>query len=100
MLYRRISAGCIRPLRPLFSCLALCAAIFQGSIQAAPINLIDGNSAVTIDPTTSTGLYNWAVDGQTQANRQWFWFRVGGAGGEAAINTISAPVVSQPDASK
>jgi hypothetical protein len=95
MWQRSISAGRIQYI-PL-TCLA--AALLGASStesKAAPVfNLTDGNSSVTIDAGSTAGLNSWLVDGQNQAQQQWFWYRIGSSGGEAGINTISSPVSSQ-----
>lgn len=62
--------------------------------------LNDGNSSANIDPTSAQpdflrGMNNWTVDGTNHLFQQWFWYRVGNTA-EATIDTISAPVVSQP----
>jgi hypothetical protein len=64
---------------------------------ASTYSLVDGNSSVSIDPGSQTGMNGWTVDGNNQLNQQWFWYRVG-SGTAASIDTISAPVVSQPNA--
>jgi hypothetical protein len=69
---------------------------FQASGQT--INLTDANSVVQVSTSSSAGMFNWLVDGVDPLVQQWFWFRVGGAGGEAPINTISAPTITTPDA--
>jgi len=61
--------------------------------NAAPITVTDGNSTVVIDPTSSSGMFTWSVDGVDQMFQQWFWYRIGNTGPEQAINTLSAPVV-------
>jgi len=66
-------------------------------VKADLIALEDGNSAVGIDPGTSAGMYSWAVDGTSQLYQQWFWYRVGDAGGQSAINTLSTPTVTLSD---
>jgi len=68
-----------------------------GSAQI--LNLASGNSSVSINAASSTGMYSWMVDGQNQLNQQWFWYRIGSSGPEAALNTVSAPVINQLSAS-
>jgi hypothetical protein len=43
-------------------------------------------------------MFNWLVDGTDHLSVQWFWYRIGGAGGESGINTISAPGIVTPNA--
>jgi hypothetical protein len=56
--------------------------------QAQVFTLEDGNSRAQINAGSSAGMFEWLVDGQNQLKQQWFWYRVGGAGGESAINTL------------
>lgn len=74
-----------------------CAVNF--STNAADVVLTSGNSSAIVSPTSSAGMYNWTVDNLNQLNRQWFWYRLGGVGPEATIDTIGAPVVAHPSAS-
>jgi hypothetical protein len=67
--------------------------IFSSSLSAAPVNLVNGNSSVTINPTSDTLMTGWTVDGLTQLAQQGFWWRVGSTGGESSISTL--PVVNQ-----
>jgi hypothetical protein len=72
--------------------------VFQmivGTAGAAPLyTLSSGNSSVSIDVGSQTGMYNWTVDGQNQLNQQWFWYRTGNSGPAASIDTISSPTAS------
>src|SRR6266446_128875 len=79
--------------------LALQALVFQSQGQ---ITLSDGNSVAHLDPGSQAGMYYWAVQNtpdtyQNQLNKQWFWYRVGNTA-EASIDTIGAPLISQPTA--
>jgi hypothetical protein len=67
--------------------------------RAQILNLTSGNSSVSINTASSAGMYSWMVDGQNQLNQQWFWYRIGSSGSEAALNTVSAPVINQLSAS-
>jgi hypothetical protein len=62
--------------------------------NAANILLTDGNSAVTIDPTSSAGVENWSINGQNQLHQEWFWIRTGNTGGQSSIDTLSAPSIT------
>jgi hypothetical protein len=76
----------------------LALGVFSLTVKASAVNVLtDGNSVVTIDPASQAGLFSWVVDGQQQSFQQWFWYRIGGIGGESSIDTISAPVVTTPD---
>jgi PEP-CTERM motif len=68
------------------------------SVHGQIINLADQNSFAQVNVGGSAGMFNWIVDGVDQLNQQWFWFRVGNVGPEQSINTISAPVISTPNA--
>src|SRR5882762_3414422 len=65
--------------------------------QAQIITLTDQNSVAQVNTASSAGMFNWFVDGQNQLAQQWFWYRVG-LTAEHAINTISAPSITTPDA--
>ncbi len=59
------------------------------------LNLSDGNSTVTIDPTGSDGVNYWSVNGVNQLVQQWFWYRIGGGPGAASsIDTLGTPTLS------
>ena len=76
------------------SVLALAAFAAPGLASAADIVLSDGVGQATIDPSSSAGMKSWTINGIEQLAQQWFWYRIGSAGGEAAVNTISAPVLT------
>ena len=75
---------------------ALAAQVMSSSAQI--LTLADQNSVAQVSVNTQAGMLNWTVDGVNQLAQQWFWYRVGAAGPEQAINAISAAVTSQPDA--
>lgn len=54
------------------------------------LTLTDQNSVVNIDPNSSSGVMDWFVDGVDILYQQWFWYRVGAAGGESSVDTLSA----------
>jgi hypothetical protein len=61
----------------------------------ADITVSNGNSAFTVSPNSSSGMYNWTVDGVNQMFQQWFWVRVGATGGEHDLSFLdAAPVVA------
>jgi hypothetical protein len=76
--------------------LAACALLGWATTAQAVITLTDGNSSATIDPSSQSGMNNWTVDGTNQLYQQWFWYRVGPAGGQSSIDTLGAPTVVQP----
>ncbi len=74
--------------------LGTCAA---GRAAASLITLSDRNSTLKVDTGSSAGVYEWQVDGVNQVAQQWFWYRVGSAGGEYAINTLVQKAVKASD---
>lgn len=72
-------------------------AVFSLPGQAQIVVLNHNNSSASIDTGSSAGMSNWLVDGQNVLAQQWFWYRVG-LNAEAPINTLSAPVITTPDA--
>ena len=74
-------------------CLAISLTMLVNRASAVS-TLTDGNTSASIDTSTQAGMFNWIVDGQDILAQQWFWYRVGSAGPESSINTISAPVNS------
>lgn len=72
----------------------LAVSVLQGAAQI--VTLTDNNSVARINTSSSAGMFDWIVDGSDQLAQQWFWFRVGAVGGEAPINSISAPANVTP----
>ncbi len=70
---------------------AILAAIMSVNVASADITLTSGNSSTTIQTSSSAGQSSWTIDGVNQVFQQWFWFRTSPTGGQAAINTLSAP---------
>ena len=66
--------------------------------QAQIQNLSDNNSQALINPNSQAGMFSWTVDGQQQLFQQWFWYRIGPNNPESSIDTISAPLITRPDA--
>ena len=44
--------------------------------------------AVIDDTTPNIGLYSWVTDATERGFQQWFWYRVGTTGPEAALDTL------------
>lgn len=88
----------VRLYQAALSAFLLCGFVVQS--QATLYTLSQNDSTVLIDPNSQAGLYNWSVGGVNQLNQQWFWYRVGSAGPEASIDTISAVAATQPVANK
>jgi hypothetical protein len=51
--------------------------------------LSDLNSTASIDLSSQAGMYNWTVDGKNYLAQQWFWYRVGTAGLQLSIDTLT-----------
>ena len=84
---------------PIWFVIVIVALFFQLPRAAAQTyTLTDGNSSVSIAPGSQAGVDNWTVEGQNQLNMGWFWYRIGNSSTAASINTIGAPMVSQPAA--
>jgi len=71
---------------------------FAMSANAQVVVLSHNNSSAAIDTGSSAGMFNWFVEGTDHLTQQWFWYRVGGGGGESPINAIGAPAFVMPDA--
>ena len=61
--------------------------VFQSEAQI--YTLSQNGSTAQIDAGSQAGLFNWSVGGVGQVAQQWFWYRVGSAGPESSIDTIS-----------
>jgi len=70
--------------------LAVVAAVAFGTVraEAANVGVSDGNSSMTLDNGSSSGMHTWIVDGVDHLFQQWFWFRVGDQGGESSIDDL------------
>lgn len=76
------------------SALLLGTAGVSSDAMATLYTLTDANSTANINDGSSSGMYNWVVDGTDHLYQQWFWYRVGTGGPEAAINTLGAPTAT------
>lgn len=54
---------------------ALVLGLRAGTAQAHDLTAIDGNSSITIDSHSQSGLDTWSVDGTDHMFQQWFWGR-------------------------
>lgn len=64
---------------------------------AADITLQDRNSTVVIDPTSSAGMKQWALDGRNFSAQQWFWLRMDSEASEKSLDQLApvgTPIVS------
>ena len=69
--------------RALLLAAALVSFLAHDSALAwSPYTLTNGNSRVTVNPDSPSGMSDWTVDGQTQLYNQSFWYRKGSTGGE------------------
>ena len=66
-----------------------CLAMFVCSAEAAIFTIADNNSTATVDATSGRGMSDWDVEGSHHMEQQWFWYRIGSAGPEANISTLS-----------
>ena len=80
--------------------LVLCIMVSTG--EAVNKTLRDTNINIDtfakVDNATSsyTGLNSYTVDGIERAWQQWFWYRVGPAGGETSLDKLTKTTPSQP----
>ncbi len=76
--------------RIVFTALAMSLALIAASAMAGTINLLDQNSAISINTTSGTaaGMTNWTVSSQNIASRQWFWYSID-SGTQAPIDTLT-----------
>ena len=67
----------------------LTSLLLVSAAQATIVTLTDGNSAASVDLSSQAGMYSWTINGQSQLNQQWFWYRLDGdATGQHSIDTI------------
>ena len=67
----------------------------DAAARAGTIALTDGNSVVTLDPSSPAGVSGWTVDGVNQLFQQWFWYRLGSSGPQFSIDTLGLSSSSQ-----
>ena len=75
--------------------LFLAGFVCAASVHASVITLSNQNSTAQIDPSSQAGMYSWSVNGNDILYQQWFWYRVGAAGGQQSIDTIGPATVVQ-----
>jgi PEP-CTERM motif len=56
---------------------------------ASAFTLVDGNSSVTIDPSSSAGLSSWLVDSQQTTKQVGLWYRIGATGGQQPLSALT-----------
>jgi len=70
--------------------------LFLGtSALAQPITFADGNSTVTLNPSTPSGMSSWTIDGANVLGQQSFWLGVNSSP-VTPVSTISPAIVSGP----
>jgi hypothetical protein len=65
---------------------------------ASNTSFSNGNSTVTLDPTSASGMSSWTVDGQNVLNQQSFWLGIGG-GNVNPLSSLGVPTVSSASVS-
>ncbi len=60
-----------------------------------PINLSDGNSSVTIDPYSPSGVFEWTVELTNHMAQSSYWYRIGGEGIAAPLSALSIDHIDQ-----
>ncbi len=86
--------------RALSGCLFLITTTAFVVSSQAQVSVTNNNSFIELNPNSTAGMYTWTVDGVDQLYQQWFWWRIGDAGGEQGINAIGAPTISRPSANR
>jgi hypothetical protein len=69
----------------LVGAMVLVACVAMAPAAGNADTLTNGNSTVNINPNSSSGVYNWVVDGTDQLFQQWWW--VGSTGAQSALTT-------------
>ncbi len=94
----RFTSAKIRSLWSVLFALAFHALVCECQAAANPYTWTSGSTTMTVDYLTGGGLTSWLVGGNNQVDKQWFYYRTGGAPGAVSpINNISAsPLVQTP----
>lgn len=72
--------------------LAVAGAVLAAAMplaHATTYTLSDLNSSITVDPSSSSGVSSWHVDGVNQLYQQWYWGRMGSTGGESSLDNLT-----------
>jgi hypothetical protein len=72
--------------------------LFGAGSICADVTLTNGNSTALINPASTSGMYQWTVDGVNQLYQEWFWYRVGATGGESGINALGTATITDESA--
>ena len=54
------------------------------------------NSSISIDPGSSTGIFGWIVDGQSQIAQASYWYRIGDSGAACSVSSLGSISVDNP----
>ncbi len=98
---QRLGLNCVRTIINFKTTVAalIVAAIawLAGGVSAfaGTLSLTDGNSVVTLDPSSPAGVSGWSVDNVNQLFQQWFWYRIGSSGPQSSIDTLGLSSSSQ-----
>jgi len=95
----KLTFGTLKGIASSAVCLVAAVTLLQTSqstVLAAVNTIADGNSSISFDPTSASGINNWSVSGCNQLNQESFYYRLGGSGPALGISTSGAPTVSQP----
>src|SRR5215510_7217475 len=89
----------LRARKVLIRCVALvaCTAALLQEAHGQEVVLTDHNATAKVDVGSPRGLFQFGAASGNLVKQRWFWFRIGTNGPEASIDTISAPVVQQPN---
>src|SRR3954454_5865001 len=86
----------------LRSCTFLAALVGASVLSATAqvVTLNDNTSQATVNLFGGAGLAgmnSWSINGQSQLNQQWFWYRIGNdPAGQHSLDSLGAPtIVSQ-----
>ncbi len=69
--------------------LALLLAALATAGRAETISLADGNTGVSINPTSASGMSQWVVDSTNYLTQNSFWYRIGSSGAIQPVSVLS-----------
>ena len=65
----------------------MCLAATQA--HGGVFTLVDGNTSAGFNTNSQTGQFSWVVNGVNRLQQQWSWYRIGGSGPEASLDTLT-----------
>ncbi len=80
------AAACLRLV--LIGVIAIFALAAPVATSRADVLLVNGNSQMTIDPTSALGAYQWIVNGNNCMSEDSFWYRIGSGGGQQPLSAL------------